>query len=504
MKYRHSHPINILEHTSRFLGLLLLPLLRACAILFLNGGDLYVWLTGAWLDICTVLLILALGMIGWFRYVYRLDREGIRIKRGILLSRDRFLPYRKLSVLAVERPFYLRPFGAVRVRADTDGGLPNIPDFSITIRKRELPDFIARANAPFTDGEKIKRVYLPKNSAIAILSFVASNTLTGVLFMSTFISGAGKVLGEQFQELMMQQLSELFRLLAFGIPPLAAWIAFIILGGWLVSFLVNLVRHLGFSATRQGESLYLRRGVITRREYWLAAGRINLIELRQTLLTKLFGFYTAFIHCNGYGQTKDELSVLMPSSEQEELRQNLALLLPELPVSQSQVRPRKRYLSRFLLPPLVWTGAVSALWVAAFRLFPEVGDVILYIGVMAEIPCIWYLFVRIVAYFHTGIGASGEVYTFRYTYAYRIKTISVPKAKIVKLRIRRSIFHRMAGCCDVVAYTFSESRKRHVIPNLAYEEAVRIMEAGELIPDRKSRGGRKWNGFSAYGKSTGK
>ena len=34
--------------------------------------------------------------------------------------------------------------------------------------------------------------YLPRNFYIAVLSFVASNTLTGVLFISTFISGAGK------------------------------------------------------------------------------------------------------------------------------------------------------------------------------------------------------------------------------------------------------------------------------------------------------------------------
>lgn len=477
MKYRHSHPVNIFEHTSRFLILLFFPLVRALLTIFLSGGSLYAWLRGAWFDICTVLLIIGLGFIGWFQYVYSLEDEGIGIKKGIFLVKYRFIPFRKLSVLSIERPYYLLPFGAVRVRADTDGGIPNLPDFAITIRKRELPLLVELANAPFVREAEMKRVYLPKNFTIAILSFVASNTLTGVLFVSTFISGAGKVLGDQFESLMMQQLSELFRVLAFGIPPAAAGVAFIILGGWLVSFVMNLVRHLGFSVTRQAGSLHIRSGVVTRREYWLTVRRINLIELHQTLLTKLFGFYSAFIHCNGYGKEKDELSVLMPSAERSELTQNLTLLLPEIPLCKPKIRPRLRYITRFLIPPLAWIGVVSALWLAAFELFHGVGDVILYIGLMAEIPCVWYLLVKIVSYFHTGIGIDGDVYTLSYTYGYRIKTIAVPKKRIVKLQIRRSLFQVMAGCCDVVAYTFSEGRKRHVIPNLPYREAREMMEA---------------------------
>ena len=140
----------------------------------------------------------------------------------------------------------------------------------------------------------------------------------------------------------MQQLTNLATLLAFGIPPLAAIIAFVILGGWLVSFLMNLVRHLRFSVTRQGGRLSVQSGLFTRREYFIAIKRINLIELRQTLITKLFGFYTAFIHANGYGKKKDELSVLMPASDSLDLAPNMKLLLPEIPVSYTHLDVYKR------------------------------------------------------------------------------------------------------------------------------------------------------------------
>ena len=477
MRYRHCHPINILETTSRFWGLLILPVLRALRTLLFSGIDLRAWLQGPWFDITTLCAILALGFVSWYRYVYCLDTDCIRIRKGILLVKYRSIPYHRLSVLSVERPWYLLPFGAVHVSADTDGGAPTAPDFEITIRRRDAAALIDRCRSPFARAGDLKRIYLPKNIYIALLSLIASNSLTGVLFVSTLISGTGRVLGQQFETRIMQQLTDLANLFAFGIPPAAAVLAFTVLGGWLVSFAMNLVRHLRFCALRQGGAVDVTGGLVTRREYIIAVRRINLIELRQSLLTKLFGFYSAFIHANGYGKKKDELSVLMPAGESGELSQNLLLLLPEIPVCSPQIRPRIRYLSRFLIPPLTWIGAVTAAWILGMQWFPLWSEVFLYIGLMAEAPCVWYLLVKLVSYFHTGVGVGDDVFTFRYTYGYRIKTVAVPRRRIIKVTIRRSLFQVMSGCCDLVILTYSEGRKRHVVPNLNFREAKAMLQA---------------------------
>lgn len=453
MKYTHCHPIHILETTSRFWALLLLPVLRALRTLLFSGVDLRAWLQGAWFDITTLCAILALGFVSWYRYVYCLDATCIRIRKGIFLVKYRTIPYDKLSVLSVERPWYLLPFGAVRISADTDGGLPTSPDFEITIRRRDAAALIDRCRSPFARAGDLKRIYLPKNIYIALLSLIASNSLTGVLFVSTLISGTGRVLGRQFETRIMQQLTDLANFFAFGIPPAAAVLAFTVLGG-----------------------------LITRRQYIIAVRRINLIELRQSLLTKLFGFYSAFIHANGYGKKKDELSVLMPAGESGELSQNLLLLLPEIPVCPPQIRPHIRYLSRFLIPPLAWIGAVTTAWILGMQWFPLWSDVFLYIGLMAEGPCVWYLLVKLVSYFHTGVGVGDDVFTFRYTYGYRIKTVAVPRRRIIKVTIRRSLFQVMSGCCDLVILTYSEGRKRHVVPNLNFREAKAMMQAEGYYP----------------------
>ncbi len=329
MKFKRSHAINILEHTSKFLVLLVFPIIRA---MFISNIGFYSWIKGAWFDLLIILMIIALGFWAWFRYEYCLADDGIYLKKGIIIVKNRYIPYKKISVLSIEKPFYLIPIHAVRVRADTDGGLPTHPDFSITINRSELDAFREKATSPFIHEGEIKRVYLPKNFYIAILSFIVSNTLTGVLFMSTYISGIGNVLGKEVEEQMKGQLTVIAQKLAFGIPPIAAIIAFILLGGWAVSFILNLIRHLRFSVTRQSGSLYIQSGLVTRREYLLTVKRINLIELRQTFFTKLFGFYSAFVHCNGYGKKKDELSILMPAGERHDLQLNIKMLLPEIPI----------------------------------------------------------------------------------------------------------------------------------------------------------------------------
>lgn len=477
MRYLHCHPINIFEKTTRFLGLLIFPVLRAAITLLLSGIDLRVWLAGAWFDIVILCVILGLGFLSWYRYVYWMDENGIHLKRGIWLVKYRTIPYEKLSVLHIEHPWYFLPFGAVRVQADTDAGSFRTPDFSIIIRKRDAEALAECCRGRFLHTGEMKKVYLPRNWYTVLLSMVASNSVTGVLFVATFITGIGQVLGKQVEKQLAQQLTHLATESAFGIPPAATALAFVVLGGWMVSFVLNLIRHLRFSVTRQGGAMDIKSGLFTRREYSIVVRRVNLIEMRQSLLTKLFGFYSVFIHANGYGKRKDELSVLMPSGEGKSLTQNLLLLLPEIPACKPKIRPHPRYISRFLIPPLIWILAVTGLWVLGMRLFPGAKEVLLYIGLMAEVPCIWYLLVKIVSYFHTGVGVGKTAYTFCYTYGYRIKTVAVPKKRIVCVTFRRSLFQVMSGCCDLVILTYSEGRKRHVVPNLDFREAKKIMGA---------------------------
>ena len=58
MEFQHPHPVQIIRNTSRFWLLLLLPVLRG--FLF-SGGNLYVWMKGAWMDLLVLVAIVLFG-----------------------------------------------------------------------------------------------------------------------------------------------------------------------------------------------------------------------------------------------------------------------------------------------------------------------------------------------------------------------------------------------------------------------------------------------------------
>ena len=91
--------------------------------------------------------------------------------------------------------------------------------------------------------------------------------------------------------------------------------------------------------------------------------------------------------------------------------------------------------------PPIWTilGLLAGFWVL-WRLFPRFGSLILYFAVMAEIPAVWWLFVKIVAYFHVGVGIRGDTYTFYTTFGYAFFTTALHKDKIAKVEVGQSLF----------------------------------------------------------------
>lgn len=490
MKFHRSHPINIVEKTSRYLILLILPILRAIisGVKAIFDGDISLaqwfidWASGSWFDILTIFTILFLGFFSWFCYVYFLGDDGISIKQGFLITRYRFISYNKISVITIENTYYLRPFKATKFTADTDGGGVKHSDFKITMGCKQVDELIRLAKNAIVNSNSIKKTYLPKNFHIAVLSFLSSNSLTGVLFFYALVTGASKIFGQEIEDLVLEQITTYATFFASDTMPLmTAILTFLIIIGWLISFLKNLVRHLKFSAIRQGGLINITSGVFTKHEYYIATSRVNLVELRQNIVTKCLGLYSTLIHSNGYGKKKDELSVLMPAGASFDITQNLHLLIPEIPFNDKEIKPKFKYLTRILMIPSLCILSVIFLTDKVVNYFPSFSQFISYVGFMLVIGFSLYFIVRVISFFHNGIGANNKSFTLYYTKGLQIKTVSVPKKRIVKTKIKRSVFQLMAGSCDVIFYTTSEGRVTHKVPNLNYNEVKHIVNLDSFI-----------------------
>ena len=127
---KRVHPIYILESIYKQLFLLLIPLLRGLLPVFPADSLtewLIGWVSGAWMDLLVLLFILTYSFLNWRFQYYTIDEKGLTVYKGILIKRQTDIPHTAISTLMQYEPFYLRPFKAVHVYADTDAGSCNFP-----------------------------------------------------------------------------------------------------------------------------------------------------------------------------------------------------------------------------------------------------------------------------------------------------------------------------------------------------------------------------------------
>ncbi len=471
-KFRKQHPFLILDCMSRYLLFLLFPLIRSLSLL---GGDFAGWWRGFWMDLLAVALILILGLIYWFCYLYCAKEQEILIRKGVLLASRLGIRYRDLATFSLERPWFLRPFRVVRVKMDTDAGSWKKADVALLLNQKEAQRLAKLVGKELQGEKKPARSYRTKALYVALLSFLTSNTLSGVLFASTLISQSGRLFGEEAQRLFFDTLTNLAQTIVFWLPPAAAILAFILLGGWTIAFLLNLIRHLRFRVFRKGQSLTIDAGLFTLKETELSVSRINYLLMRQSFLTKLFGFYSVFLNCSGYGKGSDELSALFPALDERELNRSLRFFLPEYRWKRRKIRPVKRAFTRFIIPPLSWLLAVVGVFFLFYPLMNHFRTLWFFLLMMASLPLIWWLFVKITAFFHSGAGVKGNLCTFSCTFGFRIYTLLIRKERIAKVEVRASFFQRMIHCCDLIIIPYSEQPHRFVVQNLSEAETERFL-----------------------------
>lgn len=491
MKYRHPHVFSIFIDMSHVLVLLLLPLVRG---LFTSlGGGLQAWLHSAWMDILVLFFILAFGFLSWWHTGFQLDGNRLILRRGIFVQRFRSVSLSQISWASMVRPWYLWLFGAVRFRADTPGGSSRETDFSMLLRRRDaqwlftLLDGVIPLGDAASDSQSpaLPKEYRPRGFYLVLLSAITSNSLAGILLASAGISQAGDLLGREFSERIYGTLEQLTRLAAFGIPPAAAALGYLLLGGWLLAFLSNLVRLNNLYIVRRGRQLYIRSGLFTRRSYTMDLRQINFLDIRQSALTKLLKIQSVFLYTAGYGKSKEDVSVLVPAASEWENDATLRGLLPELLPSPRTVRPNLGAILKFLMDAL-WCCILVPLasWLLC-RLVPGWSQVIRYVGGVAMIPALWFLLVRVLDFLSSGLSRSGDTFTLRYSNLFYLHTVVIPRDRIVKVCFRQSILQWKDQKCDVLIYSRSEGTKKHHLKNLSREQCALLFDLPGFVPPRK-------------------
>ncbi|MGI6402711.1 MAG: PH domain-containing protein [Oscillospiraceae bacterium] len=472
-QYR-AHPITILGNLWRVVYLIIIPLLRGFFAAL--GDNLTGWLAGAWADVMILLLMVGIAVLRWWKVTYRLEGDTLSICSGVVFQRETLIPWRKIVTISVMHPFYLHPFRAVRLRVDTMGGSRSNADFTVILSPNNAAALLQWGKNRKGQGglPRGTGAYTPRTSSILALSLLNSNSLAGIVFISALISQSGRLLGVEFSRLLIDTFEETARTLAFGIPPAAAALAYLLLGGWVVSFIHTFLRYKNMQVSRQGDHLHIVGGTITSREYLVKYGEVNFIDIRQSLTTKVMGLYSLYISAVGYGKQKEDITCLVPTEGEIRFRKHRTLLFPALTPAARSLPASKRGILRFLAQPLCLCLGVPTITGVLIWLMEGWTAFALFVGSMAMVPCVVFLLARIFDYRTGGLARQGEVFTLRYSKGFYLHTVVVQRDKMVQVELRQGFFQRFGGTCDVLVRTRGEGRILHRCRALDRKKAEKL------------------------------
>lgn len=484
-KLIHAHPISIFFFLYRFLYLLLIPLARGIVSALLGGPSR--WMSGAWLDLLIFGWIFFLAYEKWNHFKYYMDEDRFYYTEGIFYKRETWISMERICTLSTQQPLWMQPFGLVALRIDTLALAPDKPDLFMYLRKSEACRLMAlRKKAMEAPQDSMKITCRPRILDIIFLSVFTSNSLIGIIFIATFISHAGKLFGRNLYDwleallhqiaLGLEAVSALFEI-AFKLPPIAMGIAAVLLGGWAAAFILTLLQTKNLCITRSKKGIYITGGILTKKEYSLHFKDICFIDIRQSLLTRLFRLYSVFLNATGMGKERSDIKAFIPFSARRRCETQLALLLPEYHASPRQIHPSASSIMKFLLAPL-WPCLLIPLGTSVLTgLLPAWEPFLKFSGLMLSFPAYWFLGVRFMDFLSSGVSYEDGYFTLRYSTRYYLHTVVLPRKNIALIHFRQSPLQRGRNKCDLKIFSRSEGRKVHHLRNLLWEDSVRLFGA---------------------------
>lgn len=480
-----EHPIKILRYTAKNLWLLIFPLLRGAHFLPFSAQAAAEWIRGAWFDLLIGLLILAYGAIRWYVCSFTYNTDVICHQTGVLWKKETEIPCRSITAVTEERAFYLRPFGAVRLRIHT--GAKDIAGADMQLLLHQTDLMAIRAVIPILQEiPNPTERHRPHIARLLLFSFLFSSSLSGAIYAAAIFFQGGKITRDIFAELqaeallmtLTEQAASYFR----GIPKAALTVSILILSAWLLSFAGNLLRYSRFRFHAGVSVFSVHRGLLTKQRYHLRRGAVNYIDIRQNLMMKLFRLISIHISCPGYGNQKNELPVLLPLLKKKQASALLCPLLPkpcQIPFS-SNIAPKPKQSAfriwLFVWQPMTCISVICALILFMAYAFPAAYNRFSFFGFMLLLPFAWLLLIRLISAAQTRMWIEEDQICLHYSKAFLFHTLVAPVQHLVSVRITRTRRGRKRGICNVFFYFQGKRVHRHKLTGMPEETVQQMLQ----------------------------
>lgn len=471
-----QHPIKLLSYTTRYFWLLLIPLARSLYSIALDVNAWAAWIEGAWLDLVVLAVIFAFAWVRWVNIYFYFDEEKITVVKGVIAETKTTVLFPEISTLSITQSFLYRLFGACTVKIGTNAGFMDSADITIVMKKSDADRLYLRLKN--SKAKSLLYSISPNKLRLWTFSLLFSSTLSGAVLTAALLLETSQMIDREVEaRLILDTLTEAANRFGQFVPPIAAAVAIVVIVAWIISFVSNIFSFWDHVITKSKDSIYTRSGLFIKNRHIISLDKINCIELRQNLASRIFRVSTINVHACGYGtKSRSESSVLLPIAGKKEILSTLKEVFPEYPKPKIQIKSDIKSVGGFFVWPIIWAVIPPiALWIM-YLFLPDWYTVAEPAAFIAEIPAVWLAIVKTVSVFATGIGHSDGYFTLSYARIFAFRTVIVPKDKITKITIRQSPIQHLNGTCTVLVYTASDSRTVHRIFGLRLDRALNFFD----------------------------
>jgi putative membrane protein len=460
---RRLHPAGIAVLGVRALRGLALPLGVAFAgtVLGTGGGEPILRVLG--FGVLGALIAAVTGLAGWLTTRWSVGNGTIHLRTGLLSRKETDVPLGRVQAIDTVHGPLQRLFGVRGVQVQTAGGarqaeitLPAVAPADVELLRAALRGRRAPVvpSAPVAErrlgSKRLLVTALTAGQVGVILPLLAAVPQAGQELWGGDVESAG----QEGLRLVPHSAVE-WILAAAGLLALA----------WLLSTAGAVLSFAGFTISRDGDRLRVRRGLLAQREATVPVARVQAVRVVEGLLRAPFGLATVRVEVAGYAKEAAAAQTLFPLLRREEVEPFLAALLPELADRVDGLEPvPRRALRRYVLPR-------TALWLAAGAAACAL--------VPAALP--WPLLLAIPAAL---LGAArwraagwriaeGRV-ALRFRRVART-TVLAPATRLQQHGLRQTILQRRAGLADVDVRVGAGTRGR--VRHLDAAVAGRIFDA---------------------------
>lgn len=305
------------------------------------------------------------GFLSWRATTYDVSGGAFRLRDGVIQKNERTIPLEHVQSVDTVQGLLQRLFGVFEVRVETAGGGAGEPDAALSALDRAAVEALRREiegsrPAPVTETEEESGPKIIRR--LSTRDLLIAGATSGQIGVALSLVAIGSQLADDF---FSQEFAErLFESLA---PRSVGAVLFLILlvglFAWFLAIGGTVLAYSGFTLSREGDFLYIRRGLLERREATIPLARIQAVRIVEGLLRQPFGLAMLRVESAGYGEDAGVSTTLFPLLPRRQARVLLEAAAPEFavepPLETLPRRARRRYAIRTAIPALFFAAALA-------------------------------------------------------------------------------------------------------------------------------------------------